>query len=296
MRESLQNTRLEPLPGFSNAAIEVSILRLDLLHPVVSGNKWFKLQYYLKEALASGKTTIASFGGAYSNHIVATAYAAKQAGLKSIGYIRGEMNTKLTPTLRDANEYGMQLVFTDRGSYRDKDTIMQQNAQPAVYWIMEGGYGIPGANGAAGILNAAETRDYTDIICAVGTGTMMAGLIKAAETGQRVTGISVLKNHFELENDVRALLTNAEKERPFTILHDYHFGGYAKYNGDLLGFMNQTWQSTGVPTDIVYTAKLLFAARDLLEKGYFVPGSRLLIIHSGGLQGNRSLPQGTLDF
>lgn len=296
MREYLQNIRLEPLPGFSNEGIGVSILRLDLLHPVVSGNKWFKLQYYLQEALAAGKTTIASFGGAYSNHIVAMAYTAKQTGLKSIGYIRGEMNKKLTPTLSDAKEFGMELVFTDRAGYRDKNTIIHQNNQPGIFWIMEGGYGVPGANGAAGILKIVETGDYTGIICAVGTGTMMAGLIKAARPDQRVTGISVLKNHFELENEVRALLTGAEKESRFSIHHDYHFGGYAKYSEELIEFMNLTWQDTGVPTDIVYTAKLLFAARDLIRKEYFAPGSRLLIIHSGGLQGNRSLPPGILPF
>jgi len=296
MREYLQNIEIQHLPHFSINHVDTDLLRLDLIHPVVSGNKWFKLQYYLQDALVSGKRIIASFGGAYSNHIVALAYAAKEIGFESIGYIRGEKSTKLTPTLLQAKEYGMQLVFVDRIRYRDKDALIQEQSRQDLYWVMEGGYGVPGAKGAADILTVTDTSRYNYILCAAGTGTMMAGLIKAARPDQHIMGISVLKNNFGLENEVRVLLTAAEKQKTFSILHDYHFGGYAKHPGELTRFMYELWLSEKVPTDIVYTSKLLFAVKDMILHKLLPPGSRLLVIHSGGLQGNNSLPPGTLPF
>src|SRR6478609_3649215 len=193
MKDRLQNSRIQHLPHFSTKEIGVDILLLDLLHPIVSGNKWFKLQYYLQDAVATGKTTIASFGGAYSNHIVATAFAAKEAGLQSLGYIRGDSSTALSHTLLDAKRYGMKLIFVDREQYRRKEEIIQETNNSAMYWIMEGGYGILGAKGAADILNEIDITPYTHILCAVGTGTMMAGLVKAALPHQPVIGISALK-------------------------------------------------------------------------------------------------------
>lgn len=296
MKDRLQNSRIQHLPSFSTKEIAVDILRLDLLHPIVSGNKWFKLQYYLQDAVATGKTTIASFGGAYSNHIVATAFAAKEAGLQSVGYIRGDNSTALSHTLADAKKYGMDLIFVDREQYRRKEEIIQETNNPAVYWIMEGGYGMLGAKGAADILNEITITPYTHILCAVGTGTMMSGLVKAALPHQHLIGISALKNNLSLADSISALLNKDEARKQFSILHDYHFGGYAKHPEALLQFMQQTWLSEELPTDIVYTSKLLFAAKDLVAKNHFAPGSRLLLIHSGGLQGNSSLPPNTLYF
>ena len=297
MRENLQDIKIQHLPGFSTQEVSVDILRLDLLHPVVSGNKWFKLQYYLQDAIATGKNTIASFGGAYSNHIVATAYAAREAGLKSIGYIRGERAVELSPTLLNAMNYGMELVFVDRTLYRKKEeNIISQNNNANIYWIMEGGYGMLGAKGASDILTVTDTSQYSHILCAVGTGTMMAGLIKTALPQQELIGISVLKNNPELENEVCSLLNSDENKKPFSILQGYHFGGYAKHPAALIQFMKETWQAEKLPTDIVYTSKLLFAAKDLIALDQFLPGSRVLLIHSGGLQGNQSLPFNTLPF
>ena len=297
MRENLQDIKIQHLPGFSTQEVSVDILRLDLLHPVVSGNKWFKLQYYLQDAIATGKNTIASFGGAYSNHIAATAYAAREAGLKSIGYIRGERGVELSPTLLNAMNYGMELVFVDRTLYRKKEkNIISQNNNTNIYWIMEGGYGMLGAKGASDILTVTDTSQYSHILCAVGTGTMMAGLIKTALPQQELIGISVLKNNPELENEVCSLLNSDENKKPFSILHGYHFGGYAKHPAALIQFMKETWQAENLPTDIVYTSKLLFAAKDLIAVDQFLPGSRVLLIHSGGLQGNQSLPFNTLPF
>ena len=296
MDANLHNIKVQQLTHFSTNQVQVAILRLDLLHPIVSGNKWFKLKYYLQDAIAAHKTTIASFGGAYSNHIVATAYAAREAGLNSIGFIRGEKPALLSTTLENAMDYGMQLVFIERNRYRNKELIMKENDDPGYYWIREGGYGNKGATGAADILQSAETSSYSHILCATGTGTMMAGLIKAAKPDQEIMGISVLKNNVSIRDEVLALLAAAEKEKTYSFSHDYSFGGYAKHPEALIRFMLETWQLEQLPTDIVYTAKLLYAVKDLIFHHHFPAGSRLLLIHSGGLQGNESLPLNTLPF
>ncbi|MEO7530249.1 MAG: pyridoxal-phosphate dependent enzyme [Sediminibacterium sp.] len=296
MPVNLQNSKIQSLPSLSAKGVSVDILRLDLVHPVISGNKWFKLQYYLQDAIHTGKTTIASFGGAYSNHIVATAFAAKEADLQSIGFIRGERGATLSPTLQNAIKYGMQLVFVERDLYRNKQLIIQQNSDSQFYWIMEGGYGKLGSKGAADILKLANTSLYTHILCAAGTGTMLSGLIRSSLPYQELIGISVLKNHTEMENDVRALLSEGENKKHFSIIHDFHFGGYAKHPRELIAFMEDTWSKEKLPTDIVYTAKLLFAAKQLIVAGHFRSGARVLLIHSGGLQGNASLPPNTIPF
>jgi 1-aminocyclopropane-1-carboxylate deaminase len=296
MIESLQKNSVQRLRSFSAKDMPVDILRLDRLHPVVSGNKWFKLKYYLQDALAQQKTTIASFGGAYSNHIVATAFAAREAGLGSIGFIRGEATPLRSPTLQQAMDYGMKIIYVDRETYRHKAFIRERYSDPGYYWVMEGGYGELGSRGAADILRVADTSSYTHILCAVGTGTMLSGLVRAALPEQQVTGISVLKNNAIIEAETRLLLGEEYKSKPFSINHDYHFGGYAKHPESLIHFMKELWDAEKLPTDIVYTSKLLFAAKDLLLKTIFPPRARILLIHSGGLQGNRSLPPGTLPF
>ncbi|MES2329153.1 MAG: pyridoxal-phosphate dependent enzyme [Bacteroidota bacterium] len=296
MIESLEKITIQHLPHFSTQDVRVDILRLDLLHPIVSGNKWFKLKYYLEDALAQNKKTIATFGGAYSNHIVATAYAAKEAGLQSIGFIRGEMPVHPSTTLRDASNYGMNLVFTERELYRNKEMIVQAESKNGFYWIMEGGHGKLGSKGAADILQATDTSNYSHILCAAGTGTMLSGLIRSALPGQEIIGISVLKNNIALEKEVLSLLPNEDRMKRFSIQHTYHFGGYAKHPPELIAFMRETWAKEKIPTDIVYTSKLLFAAKDLIAANRFPGGARILLIHSGGLQGNTSLPPNTLPF
>ena len=285
---------LDNISRFFNNGIEVHVLRLDKLHPVISGNKWFKLRYYLEEARSQHKTGIITFGGAWSNHILATAAACQLNGLRSIGIIRGEEPASLSYTLKQATEMGMQLVFISREAYRNKqlpaDLITKDD-----YLVNEGGYGEPGARGAATILDQYKDH-FTHYCCACGTGTMMAGLINAVN-GQPVTGISVMKNNRQLEELVLTLVVK-EKQQPraWQLLHDYHFGGYAKYEPPLLQFMNEFYGQTGIPSDFVYTGKLFFAINDLFQKDYFPAGSKILLIHSGGLQGNASLHKGTLMF
>jgi len=292
---NIQNIHIQPLPGLSGDTIQTDILRLDLVHPIVSGNKWFKLKYYLEEAREQGAECLVSFGGAYSNHIVALAYAAKMKGFASKGFIRGDESTALSPTLLEAKSYGMDFIFIDRNAYRNKETIIQTHDQSGWYWIPEGGYGVAGAKGAADILSVADCSSYSHIICATGTGTMMGGLIMAAQAHQKVIGISVLKNHLSIVEEIKQLLqgpTAADVE----CVHGYDFGGYAKHPAALLAFMHALWNTDQLPTDIVYTAKLCYAVKDLIAKQYFPSNSKLLLIHSGGLQGNRSLDPGSLPF
>ena len=288
---------IDPLTSFSSSNMEASILRLDKLHPIVSGNKWFKLRYYIEEAMNQSCTTIASFGGPYSNHLVALAYVAKENNVKSIGYVRATKEDAITPSLQEALAYGMKLEFIGRTNFQEiKNDLLKTNQHKSIdnnsiYFIDEGGYGEVGAKGAATILNE-HCKHYTTIIAAVGTGTMLAGLINAAEAHQDIIGIPVLKNENTIEDEIKALLIN--KAASFSLLHNFHQGGYAKTNPALIAFMNQLWETEKIPTDIVYTGKLLLAVDSLLKENYFKEGSKILVIHSGGLQGNRSLPLGTL--
>lgn len=281
------------LPLLIEKNVEAAVLRLDKIHPLVSGNKWFKLRYYLGQAKNESKKTIVTFGGAWSNHILATAAACKIDNLNSVGIIRGEEAGILAPTLINAKELGMQLFFMRREEYRERK-IPEEVEKNDCYFIDEGGYGIKGAEGAAGILDHCAKENYTHICCAAGTGTMTAGLIMSSLPSQRVISISVLKKNISLEEKINQLLpTNANN---FETIHDYHFGGYAKYNPKLFDFMNKFYTTTGIPSDFVYTGKLFFAINDLIQNNFFPSSSKLLLIHSGGLQGNASLSKGTLIF
>ncbi len=290
-----ENINIQAVPNFYLKDIQLAVLRLDELHPIVSGNKWFKLKYYLQQAQEENADTIASFGGPYSNHLVALAFAAKKYNLQSVGYIRSNEDEPITPTLLEAKQYGMQLKFLGRNNFQSLKTEILQNKQTnSTYFVDEGGYGLLGAKGAATILSNEKTNSYSHIICAVGTGTMMAGLINAANPNQHVIGIPVLKNEATIRIEITQLILN--KETPFTLLHDYHLGGYAKTNQAQFDFMNLLWATEKIPTDIVYTSKLFMAVKSLIANNYFSPTDKILMIHSGGLQGNRSLPAGTLLF
>ncbi len=275
-------------------SIKLEVLRLDEWHKIVSGNKWFKLKYYLEEALQKGYSTIATFGGAYSNHIVATAFACKEMNLQSIGVIRGEKPQTLSHTLLAAKEYGMQLHFVSRQQYKNKTFI--KGLFNNVYWIEEGGYGRLGIKGAADILKLVDDiENYTHIACAVGTGTTLAGLINAASLHQTMIGFSVLKNNVSIKEEVAQLLPEKKGQKQTLIVHDYHFGGYAKYNAELLEFMNEMWQQHQLPLDFVYTAKAFYGLRDVIMNSNIIPdNSRVLFIHTGGLQGNVSLEKAIL--
>ncbi|OSZ80350.1 hypothetical protein CAP36_03600 [Chitinophagaceae bacterium IBVUCB2] len=281
------------IPLFIEKGIEVSVLRLDKIHPLISGNKWFKLRYYLEDAKEQNKKTIVTFGGAWSNHILATAASCKLSGLNSIGIIRGEESSNLSPALLQAKAEGMQFFFISREDYHFK-TIPAELNNDENYFINEGGYGRNGAAGAATILDYCKKEAYDKICCACGTGTMIAGLINSATPHQEIIGISVLKNNHELDKKIRTLLNTDTAS--FQLIHDYHFGGYAKYKPELIDFMNKFYQQTAIPSDFVYTGKLFFSIHQLAKDNFFMPGSKLLLIHSGGLTGNYSLKNGMLIF
>jgi len=263
------------LPELLRHDVKMDVLRLDLLHPVVSGNKWYKLKEWLRLAKRDGAKRIVTFGGAWSNHIIATAFAARASGLLSTGIIRGERPAQPSLTLSGAEAYGMDLSFITRAAYREKDDpaflARLATQYPDAVIIPEGGAGDPGIHGAADILKDIDSNPYSHILCAVGTGTTFKGLSAAAGPDQEVIGISVL-------------------------IPPYHFGGYARHTPELLAFMNYFYRHTGIPSDFVYTGKLFYAALDMVGQEQFQPRSRLLVIHSGGLQGNRSLPPGVLEF
>ncbi|MGQ0738399.1 MAG: 1-aminocyclopropane-1-carboxylate deaminase/D-cysteine desulfhydrase [Bacteroidota bacterium] len=280
-------------PAFESNGIGADMLRLDKIHPLISGNKWFKLRYYLQEAKQQNKERIVTSGGAWSNHIIATAAACKLRSISCTGIIRGERPAVLSNTLQQAAELGMEFIFISRGDYAAQK-IPEHLQNETNYTIPQGGYGVAGARGASEMLNYCDREKYTHICCAVGTGTMLAGLADAALPLQQVIGISVLKNNSQPEKDVKNLIK--KENNNFRILYDYHSGGYAKYNVQLIYFMNEFFRQTGIPTDFVYTGKLSFAVTDLVQKDFFPPRSRLLLIHSGGLTGNASLKKGLLIF
>lgn len=279
--------------------VRLDVLRLDTIHPIVSGNKWFKLHYYLMDAKQKGYDSLLTFGGAYSNHIVATAYAAKQHGFNVTGIIRGEKPKTWSATLLDAKTLGMKLIFLPREAFRTlkRNDFPQEIEQQfgKQYIIPEGGYGKPGARGAAEILGTIKAEHYTHIVAAVGTGTTLTGILQSSKNDQQVIGISAMKNNYGLEAEIGDLYEKPLPER-LHLFHNYHFGGFAKYNELLISFINTFYLNCSVPLDFVYTAKMMYGTLDLVKNGFFPPGSDILTIHSGGLQGNRSLKEGLLRF
>lgn len=276
-------------PFLQNKNVQLSVLRLDKIHPVISGNKWFKLKYHLDNFNAGNYNGIISFGGAWSNHIVATACACYLKKIKCTGIIRGERPEQLSNTLLEAGKYEMDLKFISRDRYAQKnsDEFLESIKKefPGRYIIPEGGAGKEGEKGTGEILQYADEKNYTHIACAVGTGTMFNGIRRAASSKQNIIGIAALKG-WKVGNETN----NTE------MFLDYHFGGYAKYNLTLINFMNEFFRLTNIPTDFVYTGKLAFALFDLIKKDHFPPGRKILMIHSGGLQGNDSLQKGSLIF
>jgi len=292
-----ENVYLQKLtnPLFKEVNVSVSIVRLDRIHFEISGNKWFKLLGYLQDAKTNGFNGIATFGGAYSNHILATAAICKLEGLNCIGFIRGEEPEIYSPTLREAKESGMTLVFLSRSDFQLKNLEVLQKRFSGYYFIREGGYG---ELGTVGIKNIYEwiPADTNYIVAACGTGTTIAGLIRYALPHQKLIGINVLKGYEAIVNDIEQILPSDTKYTNWTMFNDYHSGGYAKKNDALIQFMNEMWDIDNLPTDFVYEAKMMYGLIDLVKKGYFPSGSKIVAIHSGGLQGNRSLPAGTLHF
>ena len=283
-------------PLISEKKISLSILRLDKIHPIISGNKYFKLHFFLEEAKASCKKII-TFGGAYSNHLAATAFAGNYYKIPCIGMIRGEEPATFSHTLSYCKQMGMELHFISREKYNKKNeegfTIDLKKYGDHIL-IPEGGFEKRGMKGAALISLQYNNNDFTHICCAVGTGTTMAGLIQSSDPSQKIMGFSAIKNFTDFEQRIKFLA--GDSKRNYDLINDYHFGGYAKKNEDLINFMNQFYNEFKIPTDFVYTGKMMFGIFDLIKKNYFKKDSKILCIHTGGLQGNLSLPANQLNF
>lgn len=285
--------------------VSLFLKREDLHHPEVSGNKFRKLKYNLQEAVFQEYDTILTFGGAYSNHIAATAAAGKLNGLKSIGIIRGEElgeNLEKTlqnnPTLKYAVSCGMELEFISRGDYRQKDSeeILEKLRKKfgSFYLVPEGGTNPLAIRGCEEILSE-EDKQFDVVCCPVGTGGTISGIINSSSEDQKVLGFPALKGDF-LSSEIKKFAT----KNNWQLILDYHFRGYAKVDKELIHFMNQFKKDFQILLDPVYTGKMMYGIFDLIGQGYFSENTRILAIHTGGLQGisgmnrvlkNKGLPQ-----
>lgn len=274
-------------PLFEKAGVRVLVKREDLNHPFVSGNKWWKLKYNLEEAKRQGKKTLLTFGGAYSNHIFATAAASHELKLKSIGIIRGEETLPLNPTLQFAKSKGMKIHYLSREAYRNKtepgfiERLHEQFGD--FYPISEGG---TNELAVKGVEEFAQTlgNDFDYLCCAVGTGGTLAGLINGLKGTKEIIGFPVLKGGEFLEGEVEKFTD--VRARNWKLILDYHFGGYAKSNNNLLQFYERFKTKHQLSLDFVYTSKAMYGIMDLVEKNFFKKSSTLLFIHTGGLQNN----------
>lgn len=266
--------------------ISLFIKREDLIHPFISGNKFRKLKYNLVQAKAENQSVLLTFGGAFSNHIAAVAYAGKEHGFETIGVIRGdELRDKIldNPTLSFAQECGMRFEFVTREAYRHKTEaafIAQLQAQfGSFYLVPEGGTNNFAVKGCEEILTDLDA-DFDFVCSAVGTGGTISGLINSALPHQKVLGFPALKGDF-LQNEIRKFVTSKNWE----LLTDYHFGGYGKITDELIDWINKFYLQTKIPIDPVYTGKMAFGVVDLIHRNFFPPKSKILMIHTGGLQG-----------
>jgi 1-aminocyclopropane-1-carboxylate deaminase len=262
-----------------------SVLRLDKMNAWYGGNKYFKLKHNLKKFYSGNFSAIISFGGAYSNHIYSLAAIGEELGIKTIGFIRGLQLDNLTSTLLFAKKCGMQLIPLSRGEYslKNQDIFLDRLRQeyPNSLIVPEGGCNNLGIEGCKEIVEHIS-KDFNYIVLACGTGSTLAGIVSMLKPHQKAIGISILKGEDTLTNFV--LGHNPGRERSFQILFDYHFGGYAKKNKQLENFVKEFYKKNNIPLDIVYTAKAMAGMCDLLEKNYFEPNSKILFVHTGGLQ------------
>lgn len=276
------------------ANIQLYVKRDDLIHPQFGGNKWRKQKYNLIHAREKHIDTLLTFGGAWSNHIYATAAAARHFGFNSIGIIRGEKYTPLNATLSFADSCGMQLHYVSRAEYRKKHEVafLQKLTQQFgdVYILPEGGSNVLALKGCEEIvqeINDEIEQPFDVICCASGTGATLAGLIKALKPEQSAIGFSALKGGAFLNDEVKKFLGDKHQNRNWRIETDFHFGGYAKINDDLIHFMRDFDAQYGFALDAVYTGKMFYGLFDLIKNKNFKPGSTIVAVHSGGLQGNK---------
>ncbi|WP_139958340.1 1-aminocyclopropane-1-carboxylate deaminase/D-cysteine desulfhydrase [Flavicella sediminum] len=293
MRSSSEASKLEPifLPLLEEKKVSVFIKREDQLHPIISGNKFRKLKYNIGKAQEKGYKQLLTFGGAFSNHILATAGAGKEYGMETIGIIRGEelgVHVEKTlagnATLRQAAVFGMQFQFISRGDYRLKEIPgfleKLRKQYPEAYIVPEGGTNDLAIKGCEEILNSDDDK-FDVVCCAVGTGGTISGIINSAFVHQKILGFPALKGDF-LKDEILKYSPNTKN---WDLISEYHFGGYGKVSKELVDFINDFKEANQIPLDPVYTGKMVYGVLDLIEKDYFSEGSKILLIHTGGLQG-----------
>ena len=269
---------------FDEQGLSVFIKRDDLIHPIISGNKWRKLKYVLIRAQAENKQRLVTFGGAYSNHLLATAAAAARFGFRATGFVRGEEVNN--DTLFLCRLHGMDLRFADRDSYRDKRALFEKyfGDDAGAFFIDEGGASPEGAKGCSELVDEL-TAQYDHVFCACGTGTTAAGIINGLNRNQlntRFHAVPVLKGGDFMQAEIEKYLTGTAG---FSLHTDYHFGGYGKTTPELIDFIKDFVAKTGILIEPIYTGKMLYALYDLARKNHFKPGSKILAIHTGGLWG-----------
>jgi len=282
----IENSINEKIQLPEELGIDLYMKREDRIHPVISGNKYRKLKYNILEAEKSGFKRLLSFGGAYSNHIAAVAAVGKEFGYETIGVIRGEeLQSKIkdNSTLTYARSCGMQFKFVDRENYRKKASKMfidnLKKDFGHFYLIPEGGTNGLAIKGCEEILTTQDL-DLDFICCSVGTGGTVSGLINSSKKSQQILGFPALKGAF-LKNEI----IKFARKTNWNLITDYHFGGYAKVSKDLIEFINGFKDETKIQLDPVYTGKMMYGVMDLIQKGFFPKGSKVLAIHTGGLQG-----------
>tara|TARA_Y100000766_G_scaffold276591_1_gene280940 strand:+ start:103 stop:1008 length:906 start_codon:yes stop_codon:yes gene_type:complete len=268
----------------SKYKVQLYIQRDDLIHSEVSGNKWRKLKYNVNEYFFKGCQSILTFGGAYSNHIVATAAAGKLLGIQTHGIIRGE--EVMNPTLENAEKDGMTLHFISREEYKKKHesklviNVLESLKKP--YVIPEGGANILGMKGCGEIVQESH---FDVVTCACGTGSTFSGIVSSLNKNQYAIGFPVLKGGGFLEKDIIKNLQLLESENQnWKLETDFHFGGYAKYRPDLIEFIRAFWENNSIKLDPVYTGKAMYGLHSIIESGQLM-GKKILFIHTGGLQG-----------
>lgn len=287
---SEQNIFVQDLKGFASVAtIQVQMLRLDAIHPIISGNKWYKLKHNIQEALQQEAKGVLTFGGAFSNHLIATAAAAFHSGLASVGVVRGiSAPDKLKPVLQQCTEYGMQLQFVTREEYAQKSEFSFQQQLllqfPQYFIIPEGGANHAGRKGAGEIATLIPA-DVSHVLLSVGSATTFIGLRNALPPEQQLLGFAPMKGGVYLKETIEQYLL-PHHTKNWQLTDDFHFGGFGKITPGMIDFMNDFRQQYGFELDRVYTAKMMMGLQQKLEEGFFAKGSKILCIHSGGLTGN----------
>lgn len=283
--------QLVTLPELEKYKVRLSIKREDKIHPFISGNKYRKLKYNVLRAIELKKKTLLTFGGAYSNHISAVAFAGKEYGFRTIGIIRGDelandlqSTLRQNITLRTAADHNMHFKFVTRSDYRLKhtsdfiDNLIKEFGD--FYLVPEGGTNVLAVKGCEEILKP-EDAAFDFICCGIGTGGTISGLINSAKAKQKILGFPALKGNFLQKEIEKYTIQN----KNWSLMNDYHFGGFSKINAELIHFINHFKQETTIALDPIYTGKMMFGIADLIKKDFFKKGTKILAIHTGGLQG-----------